>query len=52
VSTGGGAPVLARHLRGKIESFIPNTYGDLANAMRDYRACSIRMIPDEDERLG
>ncbi len=50
VSTGGGAPVLARHLRGKIESFIPSRYGDLANAMRDYRACSMQQIPDEDER--
>lgn len=50
ISTGGGAPVLARALRGKIETLIPATYGDLAQAMSDYRASSIKVIPNEDER--
>ena len=37
ISTGGGAPVLARILRAKLEAFIPASYGHLAKAMQKYR---------------
>jgi len=50
ISTGGGAPVLARFLRTKIESLIPSNYGKLANAMNKYRDLLKAQLPDEDAR--
>ncbi|MCL4127109.1 UNVERIFIED_CONTAM: hypothetical protein GTU68_067040 [Idotea baltica] len=37
ISTGGNAPILARLLRGKIETFIPHGYGELAKLAAKYR---------------
>ena len=50
ISTGGGAPVMARNLRGKMEAYIPENYRFLAQAMKDYRDQAKRVFPDEDER--
>ena len=50
VSTGGGAPVIARNLRGKIEAIIPENYKHLAQAMQDNRDIAKSILPDEDER--
>lgn len=37
ISSGGGAPVLARLLRARLETVIPNTYGALASFMSRFR---------------
>ncbi len=50
ISTGGGAPVLARLLRAKIEALIPNSYGKLAQAMASYRDQLKSVLPDERNR--
>ena len=50
ISTGGGAPVLARLLRAKIEALIPANYGKLADAMRRYRDTLKNAMPDERDR--
>ena len=50
ISTGGGAPVLARTLRSKIESMLPANYGNLATAMSKYRALLKQHLPNEDQR--
>ena len=50
VSTGGGAPVMARNLRGKIEAVIPENYKHLAQAMQDNRELAKSILPDEDQR--
>ena len=50
ISTGGGAPVLARTLRSEIEAFIPSNYGKLALAMQQNRDNAKQMFPDEDQR--
>lgn len=50
ISTGGGAPVLARLLRAKIEALIPASYGKLAAAMSRYRNALKAAMPDERDR--
>ena len=50
VSTGGGAPVLARNLRTKLEAFIPATYGKLAETMNRYRDKLKVAVPEERDR--
>jgi len=50
ISTGGGAPVLARSLRSKLEAFIPASYGQIASAMSRYREQVKARLPDELSR--
>ena len=50
ISTGGGAPVLARMLRSKLEAFIPATYGNLATSMQSMRDKVKQRFVEENER--
>ena len=50
ISTGGGAPVLARNLRTKLEAFIPASYGKLAATMNRYRDKLKSAMPEERDR--
>lgn len=50
ISTGGAAPVLARSLRSKIESFVPAAYGLLATTMNSYRDAVKKRFSDENQR--
>lgn len=52
ISTGGGAPVLARMLRSKLEAFIPASYGRLAESMREMRAQVKQRFATEQQRKG
>lgn len=50
ISTGGGAPVLARMLRSKLEAFIPASYGRLAAVMQSFRKKIKQKLPEESQR--
>lgn len=50
ISTGGSAPVLARMLRGKLESLIPASYGALASLANRFRPKVKHAIADENSR--
>ncbi len=50
ISTGGGAPVLARILRAKLEALIPTSYGRLADTMRRYREQLAQITDSETSR--
>ncbi len=50
ISTGGGAPVLARLLRAKLEALIPASYGKLASSMAAYRDKLKNKLPEERDR--
>ena len=50
ISTGGGAPVLARLLRAKLEALIPASYGGLAASMSRFRDRLKQVVPEERDR--
>ena len=50
IGTGGKAPVLARLLRGKIESVIPHSYGKLAELAARYRQRVKQLLPSGTSR--
>nr|WP_308419423.1 siroheme synthase CysG [Chitinibacter fontanus] len=50
LSTGGGVPVLARHLRAQLEAMIPHGWGDLAKLGSDLRVLAKEKLPDTAAR--
>jgi len=50
VTSGGDAPVLARLIRAKIETWIPATYGQLAGLAKRFRAQVKALFPDVQQR--
>ena len=50
VSSGGDAPVLARLLRAKLETWIPATYGQLAELASRFREAVKQRLPDLQQR--
>lgn len=50
VSSGGDAPVLARLIRAKIETWIPASYGQLASLGKRFRERVKQMFPDVQQR--
>lgn len=52
ISTAGKAPVLARLLRARIESWLPSAYGDLAKLVDQYRERIKALLPDINQRKG
>ncbi len=50
VSSGGDAPVLARLIRAKLETWIPSTYGQLAGLAARFRAQVKQLYPDVTQR--
>jgi len=50
VSSGGDAPVLARLIRARIESWIPAAYGQLAGLARKFRSQVKASLPDVQQR--
>lgn len=50
ISSNGVSPVLARMLRGKIESMIPAAYGRLASLLGEFRAQAKQTFPDTSAR--
>lgn len=48
-STGVG-PVLARHIRARIETMLPRSTGDLARLAESFRDAAVKMIPDGASR--
>jgi uroporphyrin-III C-methyltransferase/precorrin-2 dehydrogenase/sirohydrochlorin ferrochelatase len=52
ISSGGDAPVLARLIRAKIETWIPSTYGQLAGLAARFRSQVKGLFPDVQQRRG
>ena len=50
ISSNGVSPVLARILRGKIESMIPAAYGRLAQLLGEFRMLAKKTFPDTSAR--
>lgn len=50
ITSGGDAPVLARLIRAKIETWIPATYGQLAGLAKKFRAQVRGLFPDVQQR--
>ncbi len=50
ISTGGSAPVLARLLRARLESYVPAAYGRLAKLMDSYRDKVKKRFSDVEQR--
>ncbi|MEG5263669.1 siroheme synthase CysG [Pseudomonas sp. JDS28PS106] len=50
VSSGGDAPVLARLIRAKLETWIPSTYGQLAGLAARFRHQVKGLFPDVQQR--
>ncbi len=50
VSSGGDAPVLARLIRAKLETWIPSAYGQLAGLAKRFRAQVKERFPDLQQR--
>lgn len=50
VSTSGGVPVLARHLRTRLEGLIPHGYGELAKLAGSFRSQAKQKLPDPASR--
>ncbi|HWV11288.1 MAG TPA: siroheme synthase CysG, partial [Pseudomonas sp.] len=50
VTSGGDAPVLARLIRAKIETWIPASYGQLAGLAKRFRARVKGLFPDVQQR--
>ena len=50
VTSGGDAPVLARLIRAKIETWIPASYGQLAALAKKFRAQVKSLLPDVQQR--
>ncbi|QZA79123.1 siroheme synthase CysG [Deefgea tanakiae] len=50
ISTGGGVPVLARHLRAQLEALIPHGWGDLAKLGSELRDLCKEKMPDTASR--
>ncbi len=52
ISTSGNAPVLARHIRERIEKLLPKNIGKLAKFAREFRSAVKSMIPSAQDRLN
>lgn len=50
VSTGGASPVLARQLRQRLETIIPNSCGSLAGITEEYRQKVKDAFPEQSQR--
>lgn len=50
ITSGGDAPVLARLIRAKIETWIPSTYGQLASLAKKFRAQVKALLPNVQQR--
>lgn len=50
VSSGGDAPVLARLIRARIETWIPSVYGDLAGLAKKFRSQVKAKLPNVQQR--